>query len=461
MKIFLKNNWVFILISLFFNILFLMSFYPGILSFDSYSQWHQLSEFKFNDWHPAYHTIIMWGITRIWYSPASIVLFQNIFFTSVLIYGLISFKKSGIKESILSIISVIVSSNLIIGMMQITLWKDILYGDFILLLTIYIFNLIQTDGHWIKNKLNSTILGITLANILLLRHNGFPVAVISLLALFLKYKFYKKYFFQSTLIFIIFVIIIKIPIYNLFRVDTSNSQSYGVAFIHPIAAHIDQGTKFTVKEKEFLSNIYPLANGWQYSCHDATILFYKGLNFIPVVENPSYLGKMLIKKTITNPITTIRHFICLSSFTWNIFQNDQVYLETVLFDSFNPENHPDWMIYKELTSPKSIIPQLKVVITNFGNFLLKVDKYKIIWRPALYMYVFLIPVGLLYSKNKNYWVLSIPTLSQTVVIMGTAQLEALRYQYPIYLISLIFTIPLIFLFIEELKNQKDKEKNNR
>jgi len=457
MKTFLKSNWVLILISLFFNIMFLLAFYPGILSFDSYSQWQQLSQFKFNDWHPAYHTILMWGITRIWYSPASIALFHIFFFTTILIYGLISFRKSGIKNSILILIAVIVSSNLIIGIMQITLWKDILYGDFILLLTIQIFNLIQSDGEWIKNKVNSTILGLTLANILLLRHNGFPVAIISLLALFFNYKFYKKYFFRSTLIFIISVIVIKIPIFFLFNVDTSNSQSYGVVFIHPIAAHVDQGTKFTDKEKEFLNELYPLDNPWSYSCHDATKLFYKGFNFKPVNENPSYLAKMLITKTITNPLTTIRHFICLSSFTWNIFQNEDVHLETVLFDSFDPVTHPDWIKYKEITSSNSIIPELKKIITDLGNFLLKVDKYKLTWRPALYMYIFLIPVGLLYTKNKNYLLLSIPILSQTVIIMGTAQLEAVRYQYPVYLVSLIFTFPLIFLFKKESVNQKEKE----
>ena len=69
----------------------------------------------------------------------------------------------------------------------------------------------------------------------------------------------------------------------------------------------------------------------------------------------------------------------------------------------------------------------------------------------------MVPVGLLYTKNKNYLLLSIPILSQTVIIMGTAQLEALRYQYPVYLVSLIFTLPLIFLFKKESVNQKEKE----
>lgn len=452
MRTFLKNNYAFIILPLFINILFLLSFFPGLLSFDSYYQWQQLSEFNFTNWHPAYHTIIMWILTRIWYSPASIALFQIIVFNITLTYGLVSLQKSGVNKFILIAIGVFISSNIINGIMLVTIWKDILFSIFVLLLTIHIFNLIQTHGHWIKNNLNMTILGLTLSNIVLLRHNGFPVAIISYLVIFFIYKTYKKYFLRSFLVFSVFILIIKFPIYNIFKVDTTNSQSYGVTFIHPIAAHINRGTNFTIKEREFLNEIFPMTNTWPYSCYDATILFYKGVNFQPVNENPLYMGKILLKYTIKNPSITINHFLCLSSFTWKISQPDQVYLETILFDSLNLDQYSKWQIYKTATYSNSIIPQLKETISNLGNFLLKRDKHKILWRPAIYMYVFLISVAIISSKNKNYLLLTIPILSQTLVIMGTAQLEALRYQYPIYLISMIFTPALIILFVNLLKN---------
>lgn len=449
MKNYLKDNWIYIVIPFFLNIIYLFAFYPGILSFDSFYQWQQLSEFNFTNWHPAYHTILMWVLTKIWYSPATIALFQIFVFSLTLSYGLSSFKKSHIPNSLLIFISVLISINIINGMMLITLWKDILYSIFILALTIHIYNIIKSEGEWIGKKNNSIFFGLTLANIVLLRHNGFPVVVICLLLLFFTYKKYKFSYFKSLIFFVIFVGLIKIPVFNLFKVDTKNSQSFAVTFVHPIAAHVNANVKFTEEETEFLDKIFPLKNSWPYSCYDATVLFYEGVNFQPVNENPLFLGKLFLNYTFKNPTTTLNHFLCLSSFTWQVLQPDEVYLETVLFDSLNTEQFPQWQKYSRFTEQNSLLPGLRDLITKLGKDSLMLDKYKILWRPALYMYAFLLIVILLVVKtnDKKYFLLSAPLLSQTIVIMGTAQLQALRYQYPVYLISMLFVIPLIYIFL--------------
>ena len=445
-KEFFWNQIPLLIIIVISNVIYLFSFYPGVLSSDSLSQWHQFSQLEITNWHPAYHTILMWLLTRLWYSPAGIAIFQIICFDIALIYASISFNKVKIPKLITYLVIILSSFNLINGLMVLTIWKDVLYSICILALTIIIFNLIQTDGEWINNKNNSIILGFILANIFLLRHNGFPVSLISFFVLFLVFKSYRKPFLFSGFVLLMYILFINVIIYNLFNVDEENTQSFAVAFIHPIAAHVNQGTNFTIEESDFLNKIFPLENSWPYSCYDATVLFYKGVNFAPVTENPIVTAKIFFKYTYLNPSVTINHFICLSSFTWQILQPENVYLETVLFDSINPNDYAQWKNYSKVTKSQPIFQKLNEKISDFGTFLQRVDKYKILWRPAIYLHVFLVAVLLISSKKKKYFLLSIPVISQTIIIMGTAQLQALRYQFPILLVSMIFTLPLFYMF---------------
>jgi len=74
----------------------------------------------------------------------------------------------------------------------------------------------------------------------------------------------------------------------------------------------------------------------------------------------------------------------------------------------------------------------------------------LLWRPALHMYAFMLGL-ILYvvrSRNSKWLILSVPLLTQSMVLMFTAQLQAVRYQYPVYLISMLFTIPLVIVGIK-------------
>ena len=50
---------------------YLIAFYPGIMSMDSLNQWDQITNFAkadygFTDAHPVGHTLFLWLITSIW-----------------------------------------------------------------------------------------------------------------------------------------------------------------------------------------------------------------------------------------------------------------------------------------------------------------------------------------------------------------------------------------------------------
>jgi hypothetical protein len=64
--------------------LYLLAFWPGIMTEDSIDQWTQAQRGVFRDEHPAVHTLLIWLITRLWNSPAAVALLQIVLVASLL-----------------------------------------------------------------------------------------------------------------------------------------------------------------------------------------------------------------------------------------------------------------------------------------------------------------------------------------------------------------------------------------
>lgn len=61
---------------------------------DTFAQWDQIYKGNYDNHHPIVHTAYMAILLKIWESPAVISLFQIFFFTSILFYGIYTFKKN-------------------------------------------------------------------------------------------------------------------------------------------------------------------------------------------------------------------------------------------------------------------------------------------------------------------------------------------------------------------------------
>ena len=60
---------------------YLFVFNPGILSFDSFNQLHQIATNEFNNWHPFFHTFIEMLCLKVYSNPMSIAFFQIFIFS--------------------------------------------------------------------------------------------------------------------------------------------------------------------------------------------------------------------------------------------------------------------------------------------------------------------------------------------------------------------------------------------
>jgi uncharacterized membrane protein len=125
------------------------------------------------------------------------------------------------------------------------------------------------------------------------------------------------------------------------------------------------------------------------------------------------------------------------------------------------DQKPGWGIYKNDVSQNSLIPRVRGFIKHIVEAEWNRDVYKLLWRPALYMYLFLASLAFfVYRTGRGKWLLlSVPLIAQSIGMMFTAQLQALRYQYPVYIIAMLFTIPLLFMGWK--KTSSDPMKNSK
>ncbi|OGN91234.1 MAG: hypothetical protein A2Y88_06320 [Chloroflexi bacterium RBG_13_48_10] len=448
---------LFYIIPLIMGLIYWLAFFPGVMSFDSVNQWDQIATFKITNLHPAFHTILEWLLTRIWYSPAMISLFQIVLASLVIGYGLSSIQKSSrLPGTILVALVFLISANPLVGVMDVTLWKDVIYSFAILLLTIFLFMIIRSDGVWIVKPLHFSLLGSTLAIIWLTRFNGWPVVVVSLITMGLLYKKNIKQIAFSTLIGVALIIFVQVPIFSWFKVNRAVKYTYGITLIHPVVAYVNSKTDLVILtdyEKQYLNKIYPLKNNWPYSCYDATVFYYEGTTLNPVINDPFTLAKIFTRLAIHDPKIMLNHYSCLSSFVWQPNQPQNVYLETILFDNYDLDQRPSWQKYTYDVSQKSILPQVRGWIERIAKAEWNRDVFKLMWRPAIYMYLFLASLAFFVFRTgrRKWWLLSAPLAAQSIVMMFTAPLQALRYQYPVYLIAMLFTLPLLLMGWKKMK----------
>ena len=447
-------KWMLYILPLVIGLVYWLAFFPGVMSYDSLYQWDQLSTLKISSWHPAIHTILMWILTRIWYSPAIVSLFQVVFASIIIGYGLNSIlAASSLPAYLFVALGILMAGNPLVGIIDITLWKDIIYSFLVLLLTIIIFNILSTKGQWINKPIHFILLGCTAAFICLFRYNGFPIAVTSLVCLLLIYIKNYKPFIYSSLIFLSVTFLVLGPLYTIFKVDREYRQPFSIALLNPVVAYVSADKDLSIlssAEKSYLNSIYPLDAPWPYSCYDATIFFYQQTNLHPLIDDSLSLIRIISKLAIKDPLPLIHHFACLSSFVWQPNQPRNVYLETILLDTYNPAQTPAWLVYSDVVIQKPLLPQINHFIQRLVQAEWHRDTAMLLWRPALYMYAFMLGL-ILYvvrSRNSKWLILSVPLLTQSMVLMFTAQLQAVRYQYPVYLISMLFTIPLVIVGIK-------------
>lgn len=188
-----------------------IGFYPGTFSPDSIWQYEQVLKGSYNDWHPVWHTLLVFTLPlKLTGWSGSIVLFQIIYFSLLIGYmAVLIYVYSGRVYASLSVAFILLNPFTLEIVMYPT--KDVAFAISATLCMLYAMNIYFTNGKW-SNKLYRIVLfAFMLVSATLFRHNGILFTSFLLLALYfyMQRKRWRLLFIMT----IVALIVIKIPLY--------------------------------------------------------------------------------------------------------------------------------------------------------------------------------------------------------------------------------------------------------
>ena len=445
-----NNKRVYLILGLIFfftfiiNLLYMIGSYPGNMTIDSVNQFNQIATNQYNNYHPVFSTIIYKIPTLIYFSPASIIFAQILFFSIVVTYMAYSmFKYTKIKSWIIVVITVLFSSFLTNGFMLTNMWKDVPYSICIMLLTIFLFNIVSTDFKWLESKKNNILFVLIMASVALIRHNGVIVIIFTGLSLiiFQRKKNLKKYLLITITCLILFLGTEKILAGALHSRDTLSKADIVSVPLQQIAAVVQSNGKLKENEKEVLYQIAP-SKVWSQSYNRYLSDNIKNLANDSFIKDPSLRGEVIkIYPSIcaNNFKVVTKAYLHQISIIWRLrgYERGALTFYTLEENDYGFSKHE---IIPALTSGyKKILEVLR------SNSILRF----IFWNPAILMYIaiLLIIISIVKQKSGKVVIIAMPMFANIASLLISIPAQDYRYLY-----ANLLCLPILLFYTTKKKD---------
>lgn len=417
--------------------LYLLTFWPGLMSPDSIMQWGEVQSGHLSDAHPAFHTMLIWLLSRAWNTPAVLIIFHILLLSLLTAWGLGELQKQKVSPIIIWAGSALFALLPINGLLVISVWKDITYACALFAFFLQFVKISLSNGKWLENNWN--LAGLIFAGLTagLVRHNGLPVVLGSLAVLMFAYRNALRRILISIFIFLFLWVGIRGPLYASLNVKLY--PGFGnILFLDHINAHIHAGTDLRPAEKTFIESLLPLS-AWPYNCADSDIRKMDGPipfdYFSQATEKPAQIA---INLFLRDPMVDIEHTLCASSLVWKV--NTGQYLSVVSL-SQNKDGDFKWVSENNLgLVEQSFFPGLIPWLPSMFS-----DKSLLV-KPAFYLLatILLLTTVSLRLPRAKLLLLLVPLFFQTGVMLLVNFAQDFRYFFSTVLIALF---SLIMLFI--------------
>jgi len=431
---------------------FLLIFFPGAMSVDSVIQWGQALTGHYTDHHPAFHTLSIWLLSRLWESPAIVALSQILGLSLAAAWGIKVLENHGLSRRLALLASLLFAVSYPNASMAITLWKDIPYAAAFLVFSLYLFQIAASNGKWLKSWKHAILLGLVSAVIPLLRHNGLPVVLIILPLLALIYRRAARQVVLALAVFAAAYLLVRGPLYRAVNVEQSSSDFlYGTLLGH-INAHVKAGTPLLDDEIAYLNSAgITSLDDWRYNCCNILSTMQGVQDWAPLQDDPTKLVTIFTRTLQVNPHINLGHTLCLDEV---VFRLSQPHCEMFTHSLYSSRNRTGWIVPNDLVQQASQLPGLVEPVYRFDAWLANHPLlFTIIWRPALYLYLTVLLFALSAVRRRNWrWLLpALPGVLQSFFLLIVNNSQAFRYQYGVYLFGLLS----IFIYLLLMRNPQD------
>lgn len=383
-------------------LLYFLTFFPGILSFDSIRQFEQIilpNNFPLTDWHPVFHTFYLKFFYKIGmkifnnvnYAVATVTFVQMILMNLVFSYVILFLKNKKVSTGFLVLVILYYAFLPIFGYYSITLWKDVVFGVITVLVVLNCYNIIENfDSLKIKDYFIMIFLLLFWS---LFRNNAIYVILVMLMFSLLFFKKHKLKFVGAFIFIIITYGLIKGPIFNKLNIKRTSNAEYMSIPLQQVARMSWMGANFESKDIPKLNRLMPIkhmAKNYDPSLSD----YIKNANDFDI----DYFNKhkkeyfmIYLRAILKNPSIAIDSHLASTIGYW--YPNNEHW---VYFDNIYPN------ILGITKNSKIKSKKIKNIIKNISSY--KIPVISLYLRIAVYFWILLFMFVILINRRGIFYV---------------------------------------------------------
>ena len=439
-----RNDLKIFLIPVIVFSVYLIVFNPGIATWDTFNQLHQISSGHFTNWHPFFHTFIEMLCLKIYPSTVTICILQILVFSGMWTIICKYCRGDDVQDEktfkwqlIFSILVCIIPIN---GLYAVTLWKDILFSYFLMFLCFLIKVMLDRKGN-VDWKFIVPVC-VVMAFVAQLRGNGMYVVLVCL-AVYFIYLLLKRNVKMGILLVILTVtLILLISSLNVaYDVEDNEKDAFMTKLAHMLAEY-DLNLDMDASDRDKIHEIIDkdrVAEKYMRTGTDSILAITK----IKKYENDSrsYVD-LALKYSLKNPLHCIKYLFESSPMAWNIVggqewagrpyymsgEEDRLQMDFNRYyggHKYTPTEPYENLSYANWGTPAfdalnllSLGIEGSILDTVFNN-------------PALYMYIsiaILIWIHLATGYREIY-LMYVPNLLNIVIVFFSTPIQDYRYLY--------------------------------
>lgn len=439
--------WAVIFASYFF--VFLL-YFPGVMTPDSFTQMHIVSgDLPLSNNHPLVHTLLMILTTRITsYNPWLYVIVQTLTVSAVFAYLCYYLRKKNVWKWLWYLTIAFFAFHPVHTYNSVTVTKDTLFSAFVLLYSVYVYEICRSKGIWLKNNVNKFIFCFFTLLMCLFRSNGILIALLSTALILFILKKNCKIFAVCSCLSIALYFGVVYGFYPLFDVEATSITEALAIPLQQLCCVVADGKTISPDVEKYLSEILPLdiiAAEYDPVSIDA-IKFHEQFDGEVISNDLFGFIKVWFEVLLQHPVTYVKAYLSEVEALWNMSMEVGMLEPSHISPNFVQAN----------MSP--VIPTLHSIydtIVNISYLSTYAFFIKPFWNPALYYALACICGLCCFVKKKPPALASLlPVFALFVsVAVSMPRATAGRYVYAIFC-----CLPLI-IFAAAEQNKKENIEN--
>ena len=442
-----------------------ISYYPGIVTIDSWVQLSQaVGQTQITNAHPAFSTIIISLLLKLWENPFIIVIANVLFFSLVItrIYKYLYEQNINKKLLMISLLIFVFSVNNI-SLLPI-IWKDIPFCISLLWLTFEVYLLAKEKEEYFKSIKKVSFLLISLLFTYFFRHNGmFPYVLIIIYLIYLAFRLSNKARVIITIIIsLLSVWFVKGPVFNFFNVDSSNIMTVGSASFAAKGlgaliyydADISEEDRALINEMLDLEDLKRSYNSYSIDTYSALKGWNPGLEKLGTAK----IYELYIKYLIKNPRVIIRDRLDGSNLMWSYQTPSDGYNYKYDYGIDNTQ-FIDMLNEFKPTIDEKYVPERNFLSYSVKIYQIQTEKIVILdmifWRCGIALSILLIMCLYMFIKKINMYPVFFTTLASVFFWLVFMNHHSYRYVWFMYLNTFFI---IMFILLEKNKKKKINRK---